>query len=187
MQDSPAILPPSASHCPNVVIATSSIDVLFLFSPVPLNFPSKNCSTRWSFISCLAPLVTSKEGWCLHHKAIPCQTLSGRRTKTCLWLSQSLILTMLSSQYSLFPCLHCLFWGFLLQSCSPCSISGIARCQICSSISSESRTMLPQHYALCHPAAFTHIFDVIFFPKHGKSAISTAASSLPPTFLPNKS
>lgn len=76
---------------------------------------------------------------------------------------------------------------FLFISCSLCSMAGIARCQICSSISSESRTMLPQHYARCHPAAFTHTFDVIFFPKHGKSTISTAASSLPPTFLPNKS
>lgn len=37
------------------------------------------------------------------------------------------------------------------------------RYQIHSSISSESRTALHQHYALCHPAAFTHIFDVTFF------------------------
>lgn len=75
---------------------------------------------------------------------------------------------------------------FLLRNCSPCAMTGLARCQICSSISSESRTMLAQHYALWHPAAFTCSCLMRFFPKHVKSAIPTTASSLPPTFPPVK-
>lgn len=101
-----AVLPPCAPHCPNLTVATSPTDILLLCFPVPLHFPSKNYSTRRLFISWLAPLVTFMEGWCLHHGAIPCQSLTARRTEICLWLSQSLILTTLSSRYSLFPCPH---------------------------------------------------------------------------------
>lgn len=98
----------------------------------------------------------------------------------CLWLSQSLILTMLSSHYCLFPCPHCFGVVFFASKLLTCSWSGIARCQICSSISSESRTMLPQHYARCHPAAFTHTFDVIFF----QSMENPQFLLLPPHCLP---
>lgn len=80
-----AILLPYAPHCPHVTIVTSPSDTLFLFFPMPLHFPSKNCSAHQSFISWLAPLVASKERWCLHHRPIPCQTLNGRRTELCLW------------------------------------------------------------------------------------------------------
>lgn len=153
-------------------LPTSSTSILLHRFPVPSHFLRKNCSTHKPFINWFAPLVTSKEGWCLYHRGIQRQTLTGKRPEMWLW------------EYSLFPCPH---RNFLLQNCSPCAMTGVARCQICSSISSESRTTLAQHYALWHLAAFTRSCLTRFSPKHVKSAISTAAYSLPPTLPPSKS
>lgn len=178
-----AVLPPCAPHCANLTTATSPTDILLLF-PVPSHFPSKNCSTHCSFISWLAPLVTSKEGWCLHDRAIPCQTLSGRRTEMCLWLRQSLNLTMLSSQYSLFPCPYWIFFAPKLLT-----MFHDWHCLMSNLLVSQFRKENNIASTLCtvSPSSFYTQIWCDFFPKHGKSAISTAASSLPPTFLPNKS
>lgn len=107
-----------------------------------------------SFINGFGLSVTSREGWCLYHRAILYQTDWEKTQNVALSHSQPYP----NHTECPVPLPRCIFFPPKLAKDWPSklrAVAGDAGCQICSSIRSESRRVLAQHYAPGHPVALT--------------------------------